>query len=490
MASPTPTPSMHETSPSIAVTDLHFSWPDGTTVFDGSAFSVPQATYSLIGANGSGKSTLLQLIAGVLTPSSGTITTEGDVVIIGQHPFDEPGRTVAEMLGVAPILAAIAEIEAGSIDERHYETVGDAWDSGPRASALLSAHGLPADLGRAVGTLSGGEATLLAIIAAMARRPDVLLLDEPTNNLDTFSRAVLFDLVAGFTGTVLAVSHDLEFLETVDATLELYHGDIRLFGGPYSLYRETIDAEQDAAAAAVANAANDLRRQRHDLARARVTLDRRARTAARAEREKRVPKIIAHGRRDAAQKSAGRLRNEHRDHAAAAAERLDTTRDTVRDDRTARITMPPTELASHAQVIVDSRLRIDGPERVALIGPNGAGKSTLIADLIGNERIVTPYAYVPQRLRVDDPSRTIVDQVTAHHPDVGREQVRAHLARFLFRGQLAERMVGDLSGGERLRVALATELLADPVPSLLILDEPTNNLDIETTEELVAALAD
>uniref|UniRef100_UPI003D9439AC ABC-F family ATP-binding cassette domain-containing protein n=1 Tax=Gordonia sp. B7-2 TaxID=3420932 RepID=UPI003D9439AC len=492
----------------ITFSDVTFAWPDGTPVFDGLSFTVGTGVHSLVGANGAGKSTLLALIAGRLRPSSGSVTTHGAVALVPQHSFDEPTTTIAAALGVASVADAIRRIEAGSVDERDFAVVGDEWDIEHRAISELSKLGLPTDLDRRVGGLSGGEATLLAIAARLLLRPAVLLLDEPTNNLDSRSRARLFDALDAFTGTVVVVSHDLELLDRVDATLELYRGSVRLFGGPYTHYREVVDAEQDAAVATATTAAGDLRKQKRELVDAQIKLDRRARTADKAEREKRVPKIIAHLRRDAAQVSAGKLRNAHRDDVTAASARLDAARADIRDDRATRITVPTVELAAHAQVITDDRLRIDGPERVALVGPNGSGKSTLITELIDTGRIVVPFAYVPQRFGFDDPHRSIADELSAAHPDIPAQQVRAHLARFLFRGARAERAVEELSGGERLRVALASALLREsppnqsPVaslaphqspaaslaPKLIVLDEPTNNLDLDTVTQLADAL--
>ncbi len=482
------TASTHQPSPAVTLSDVSFAWPDGTVVFDHLTMHVPTGVCSLVGANGAGKSTLLRLIAGDLVPRTGSVTVAGDVGVVAQHPHDAPERTIAAVLGVDAIRDALRRIESGSIDEHDFAVVGDDWDIEERVAASLDALGLPTDTDRTVRSLSGGEATLLAIVAELIRRPAILLLDEPTNNLDTPSRARLFDALDRFGGTIMAVSHDLELLERTDSTLELYRGSVRVFGGPYSLYRETLDAEQQAAEAAVTNAASDLRKQRRELKEAQIKLDRRARTAATAEREKRVPKIVAHLRRDAAQVSAGKLRNAHRDDVSAASERLDTARDGVRDDRTARIVMPVAQVATRARIVDDDQLTIDGPERVALVGANGSGKTTLIAELITDGRILAPYAYVPQQITFADPRQGIADAIAVTYPQVDEQTIRAHLARFLFRGKRADRALGELSGGERLRVAMAMSLLADPVPALLILDEPTNNLDVDTTEELVAAL--
>ncbi|MFE0749722.1 ABC-F family ATP-binding cassette domain-containing protein [Gordonia sp. NPDC058843] len=478
---------------SIVLSDVSFTWPDGTVVFDHLDLALGAETYALIGANGAGKSTLLGLIAGRLRPASGSITVTGgasttDVGVVAQDPQADPSSTVARSLGIHDIRCAIARIENGSVDPRDFDVVGDDWGVEERAVGLLEQMGLPRDLDRMVGAMSGGEATLLAIVAALIANPTILLLDEPTNNLDTDSRARLFSAIDSFAGTVIVVSHDLELLERVDATVELYRGHVRLFGGPYSHYREIVDAEQEAAESAVATAAGDLRKQRREMSEALIKLDRRARTGATAEREKRVPKIIAHNRRSEAQVSAGKLRNAHRDDVASAATRLDEAKEDIRADRTARIVVPTPEVAPRAQIIVDDRLRIDGPERVALVGPNGSGKSTLIADVIARESIVVPYAFVPQQITFPDTDASIADHVTTTHPDIPTQEVRAHLARFLFRGARADRALAELSGGERLRVAVADALLGDPTPKLLILDEPTNNLDLDTVTQLVDAL--
>ena len=161
------TPSSVDLAPSITLSDVSYRWPDGTSVFDELSFSVPRAVYSLVGANGAGKTTLLRLIASHLVPASGSITTTGDVALVPQHAFSDTSLTIASALGIEPIRAAISAIEAGSVDAAHFDVVGDDWDIEARATSELATLGLPTDLDRSVGTLSGGEATLLAIVSRM-----------------------------------------------------------------------------------------------------------------------------------------------------------------------------------------------------------------------------------------------------------------------------------------------------------------------------------
>ncbi|MBD0023362.1 MULTISPECIES: ABC-F family ATP-binding cassette domain-containing protein [Gordonia] len=476
-------------SSALCVSDLDFSWPDGTPLFAGLSFSVDRRTHSLVGSNGAGKTTLLGLIAGTLVPASGSVTTAGDVVLVTQNPQADPGRTIADVLGIAPILAALSRVEAGSVDPADFETIGDDWDIEERARALLSESVLPHDdLLRTVDTLSGGEATLLTICGALLRRPGALLLDEPTNNLDSHARARLFRMIDEFSGVLLVVTHDLELLERVEATLELHTGSIRLFGGPHSVYREILDAEHRAAQAAVADARSDLAKQKREKEEANTTLARRERTARKAERDKRVPKIVMGLRKNNAEVAAGKLANKHRDDVIAATDRLHEARDGIRVDQSARITLPEMSLASRAQVVDDDRLKLLGPERVAIAGPNGSGKTTLLESLIAADTICVPYAYLPQRLRFVDESKSLAQAITDANPDIGENEIRGRLARFLFRGRRGDQLLSELSGGERIRAALASALLHTPTPKLLILDEPTNNLDIDTVEQLADAL--
>ena len=474
---------------SITLSALDFAWPDGTALFTDLSAVLPAGVTSLVGANGSGKTTLLNLISGRLRPQSGSIFVPGTVGLVDQHPQADPTLLVADVLGIGDRLAALRRIENGSVDPDDFTVVGDDWDIESRAVAEISAIGLNGlGLDRPVGQISGGEATLLAITAQLIDRPSVLVLDEPTNNLDRRARRLLFDAVARFSGSVLIVSHDLELLERVDTTVELYRGGLRAFGGPYSLYRQTLESEQAAVAQAVVTASNDLRKQRREMVNAQTKLAHRAQMGRKAEAEKRVPKIIAHGRKSAAQVSAGKLRTEVRADVDAAHERLDDAAADVRKDLLARFTLPDVDVSTRREVVVDAEVPLDGPERVRIAGDNGAGKTTLLRRLLTSDAVRVPYCFVPQLITFGDESATIAGAMAAAHPELTPQQVHSTLARMLFRGDRANRELSTLSGGERLRVALAIGMAGTTPPELLILDEPTNNLDIETVEQLAAAL--
>ncbi|NMO00640.1 ABC-F family ATP-binding cassette domain-containing protein [Gordonia sp. TBRC 11910] len=476
---------------SVTLSAVDFSWPDGTVVFTDLSAILPAGVTSLVGANGAGKTTLLNLVAGRLTPQSGSVGVPGTVGLVDQHPQADPHRTVADVLRVADKIAALHRIENGSVDADDYTVVGDDWDVESLARAEISAIGLgDLELDRPVGNISGGEATLLAVAAQLLSRPTVLILDEPTNNLDRRARGLLFDAIDRFSGSVLLVSHDLELLDRVEHTVELYRGRLRSFGGPYSLYREALAAEQETAAAAVVTASNDLRRQKREMADAQTKLAHRAQMGRKAEAEKRVPKIIAHGRKQAAQVSAGKLRTEVRADVDAARERLHDVSADVRKDLTAKFVLPHATTVTRREIVVDDRLPVNGPERIRIAGANGSGKTTLLHRLIDDAAIRVRYCFVPQLITFDAEERSIAQAMSDAHPELTPVEVHCALARMLFRGERSKQQLSTLSGGERLRVALAIGLAGSTPAELLVLDEPTNNLDLDTVEQLAAALRD
>lgn len=493
-------PTLHA---SVTLDHLTFTWPDGTVALDGVSGAFGSGRTGLVGRNGAGKSTLLRLMAGELEPSSGFVVTSGEVAYLPQQLTLDVDRRVADLLGVSAALDAVRAITAGDVDPAHFDTVGDDWDIEARAEASLAEAGLdPEFLDRRVGELSGGESVLVAIAGIRLRRAPITLLDEPTNNLDRDARAKLAAMVRAWKGTLIVVSHDLSLLELMDDTAELYAQTLSVFGGPYSQWRAWLDTEQDAARQAEVTAAQALRKEKRQRIEAEVKLAHRTRTAKKAEVEKRVPKIVAHGRKMAAEVSAGKLRTEVGAKEDAARSVLDEAGRRVRSDASMKIELPdPLVSRSRRIATIGDEERawvIQGPERVALIGRNGAGKTTLLERLVRGgapaegallaEAHTDLIGYLPQRIDGLDEQRTVFENIAAAAPHVPEKELRNRLARFLIRGATAERPVAALSGGERFRVALAKLLLADPAPHLVVLDEPTNNLDLDTVGQLVEAL--
>jgi ATPase subunit of ABC transporter with duplicated ATPase domains len=530
----------------IVCSDLSFSWPDGAPVLSSLTVSFGPGRTGLIGVNGSGKSTLLRLIAGELRPGSGVVRARGEVGYLPQAITLGTRRTVSDLLGITAARDALHAIEAGETGEAAFAAVGDDWDVEERARAWLDRLGLGrpglggVGLDDRVERLSGGETILVALAALFLRRPDIMLLDEPTNNLDLDARRRLYDAVASWSGVMVIVSHDRELLTLVDQIADLSGGEVRIYGGDLAAYTELLAAEQAAAERAVTAASADVRQQHRDLVDAEVKQARRDRQGRKVAASGGLPRIVAYARKRAAQETAGRSHGLHAERLQAARDRLKAAEQAVRDDAEIRVEVPGTAVpagrtvltvtglagthwhpafaAAHAlaadragaatdadpaaamdsaaaQPGVLAEFIVRGPERIALVGPNGAGKTTLLRAITGlagragvDVRLDAVVGYLPQRLDILDDSLSVVDNVRAAAPAASVNEVRASLARFLFRGERADRRAGTLSGGERFRAVLAALLLARPAPQLLLLDEPTNNLDMASVRQLSQAL--
>ncbi|MEU0503052.1 ATP-binding cassette domain-containing protein [Nocardia sp. NPDC005998] len=488
-------------SAAITLQNLSFEWPDGTVAVSGLNATLTTGRTGLVGRNGAGKSTLLRLIAGILMPTSGRIETSGAVGYLPQTLTLGREATIAQLLGIAGKLAALHAIESGETADEHFETIDDDWDIESRADEALHEIGFSAgDLNRKVGEISGGEAVLVAITGLRIQRTPITLLDEPTNNLDRETRAKLAEFVDSWPGTLVVVSHDLELLERMDATAELRSAALEVFGGPYSAWKQYVEQEQAAALQAARTAEQALKVEQRQRIEAETKLARRERTARATQRDGGIPRILAGNRASRAQGSAGAMRTTLDAKIRAAQDIVDATSARVRRDEHIHLELPDPDVPRNRRIAElsdgDRRVVIQGPERVALIGPNGAGKSTLIENLLAGRHpergtlLTDRVGYLPQRLDSLDEQASALDNVHAVATATAPATIRNRLARLLLRGSSVERPVSTLSGGERFRVSLARLLFGDPPAQLLILDEPTNNLDIASVEQLVEALAD
>ncbi|GEN80194.1 ABC-F family ATP-binding cassette domain-containing protein [Actinotalea fermentans] len=500
-------------APAVVVDGLRFAWPDGTPALSGVTVTFAAARTGLIGPNGSGKSTLLRLVAGELVPDAGTVRVSGDVRHLRQDAAVAPGSTVADLLGIAPVRRALAAIEAGSLDPADFDAVGDDWAVEERALAELALLGLDADpalLDRPVTALSGGEAMQVALTGIRLARPAVTLLDEPTNNLDATARARLYAAVDAWPGALVVVTHDRELLEHVDAIADLGRPGTPVYGGTFSAYAQRRAVLQEAAERDLRDAEAALRVARREAVEEETKLARRAAGGRKAAASGRYPPIVAGAKKRAAEVTAGRVRGVHADRVGRAAAERSRADLAARAGDVIRIDLPATAVPAGKSVLaIESAgrvLSLWGGERVRLAGDNGAGKSTLLEVLLGRDvphrfavfgdalSVVTPVAvpvgHLAQRTLELDGFPDALTAVRSAAPGRTPHDARAILARLLLRRDAPTRPIAALSGGERFRVALARVLFAEPAPRLLVLDEPTNNLDMASVDQLVQALED
>ncbi|SEO50200.1 ATPase components of ABC transporters with duplicated ATPase domains [Methylobacterium sp. UNC300MFChir4.1] len=494
----------------LALLNLAWTAPDGRAVLSGITASFGQERTGIVGRNGAGKSTLLNLLAGRLAPTGGSIHRDGTVALLRQFAGPTADETVADLFGATAGLALLRRAEAGAAEADEL-AVAD-WTLEERLTGALARMGVPVGPDTPLRRLSGGQRARAALAAAIFAAPDFLLLDEPTNDLDRDGRRAVQELLQAWRAGAIVVSHDRALLDAMDAIVDLAPAEA-------TRYRGNFDAFRQAKAARLAAAEHDLavaEKRATDLARrAQERVERQQRRDAAGHRRSAkgdLPRILAGARRDNAERTAGgSARLTERQRAGAEAD-LAEARDRIAAVKPAAIALPPSGLHADRRVLAltdvtvgyrpgqpvlrDVSLAVTGPERVALRGRNGSGKSTLLALVAGR---LSPWsgrvsvevraALLDQRLDLLDRERTVAENFARLNPEEDANGCRAALARFQFRAAAADRPVAALSGGERVRTALACVLGNRAPPPLLILDEPTNHLDLDAVEALEAGLA-
>jgi ATPase subunit of ABC transporter with duplicated ATPase domains len=483
---------------------------DGRALFENLTLSFGAERTGLVGRNGVGKSTLLRLIAGDAAPAAGSVTLSGRLGVLPQALSPPPGAVVGDLLGLAEPLARLARIADGRGTEADFETAD--WDLEPRLEAALAEVGLAGlALDRPAAALSGGQVTRAALAGLAALAPDLLILDEPTNNLDAEGRALVAGVLARWRGGAIVVSHDRALLRQMDRIVELSGLGAKVYGGGYDLYAERKAAEDEAAQRDLAEAA---RAQARVARESQAAAERKARRDAAGKRlhaKGGQPRLFLDAQAERAEVSGGRESRLAERLKAQAGANLAAAQARVQRLRTLDLDLPASGLAAGKMVLTldgvsfgypegrpvlsDVSLRIAGPERIAVAGPNGAGKTTLLRLAAGalqptGGRVIrgARSAFLDQQTALLGSQGRLIDAFRRLNPGAHDNRAHAALARFLFRNAAAEKPVAALSGGERLRAALACVLMGDEPPQLLILDEPTNHLDLDSVAAVEAAL--
>jgi ATPase subunit of ABC transporter with duplicated ATPase domains len=494
----------------ITLSRLSWSTPDGHPLFSDLDLAFGTERAGLVGRNGAGKSTLLRLIAGDLRPSAGSVMLRGRLGVMRQIVHVDASECIADLFGVREHLALLRRAERGEADADELALAD--WTLDGRLEAAFARLGLAMALDAPLASLSGGQRTRAALAALIFTQPDFLLLDEPTNDLDREGRDAVADMLAGWRGGALVVSHDRALLEGMDSIVELTTSGVSRYGGGWNAYR----AQRDLKLAAAEHDLADAEKKRAAAARAaQVAAERKARkdsVGARDAARGGGPRILLGAQKNRSEVTGGAQARLAERRLAEANTAAAAAREGVEALRQLRVALAPTGLSTNRRVLTVTRatagyspdapvlrdisLEIAGPERVAVVGPNGSGKSTLLRLLMGTLKpssgavaLHVPAAMLDQRITLLDPRTTILDNFRRLNPRDGENACRTALARFQFRANAALQPVQCLSGGQILRAGLACVLGGQTPPPLLILDEPTNHLDIDSVEAVEAGLA-
>jgi ATP-binding cassette subfamily F protein 3 len=460
----------------------------------------------LVGVNGAGKTTQMRILAGLEEPTSGKVVRQGDPrIALLQQEFDvNLQRTVRQELFQAFAEAAVVlnaqanlqeamESERAANDPDHLQRLIE--ELGHLQSRFESLHGyelqaridklLPSigfvaeDAEKRVGDFSGGWQMRVALGKILLQEPDVLLLDEPTNHLDVQTIEWLETLLMGQDVPLVVISHDRMFLDRIcNQIVETERGVSRLYLGNYSQYLEQKEQESSAQHAA-------FERQQKELASQQATIDRFRASATRSSQAKSREKLLQKVER-----------------IEAPPEEMDGPRfrfpPAPRSGRRVASVTNLTHAYGDRILFLDADLEVERGDRIALVGPNGAGKSTLLRLLIGaetplegratlGEHNVIPAYFEQNQAEALDLHQQVLAMVFEAVPDWTQSQVRSFLGRFGFSNASVFKEAGQLSGGEKARLALALMLLRPS--NLLLLDEPTNHLDIPAKRMLEEALS-
>ena len=474
----------------------------GNEILRGVTFDVNEGErVALLGANGAGKTTLLKLLTGQLEPDGGELflAPRKRVGLISQIPVYPAGYTTEDVLSTAfrhldALRAQMTELEAAMAEDasdavlRRYDALTADYERLGGYSADVErervANGLditPAMRAQLFDSLSGGEKTRVNLARLLLEDTDILLLDEPTNHLDLKSTEWLEEFLRHFRGTVLTVSHDRWFLDTVaQRTIELVDGQCEFYSGNYSFFVEERQRRYDEMLA-------QYEKNRKEIAHLEEAADKLHLWAF-------LGNDKLHKRAFSMEKRIEKLRTAPKPRQ----ERKLKARFSEREFRGDEVLVVEGLSKTYGEKTLFSGLEllIEPGERVAVMGDNGSGKSTFVKLILGEETPDEGYvrigpavktAYLPQHVVFEHPERSALDTLI-YDCKASPQEARDRLAAFNFTGEAALKTVGTLSGGEQSRLRLCMLMKNDV--SFLILDEPTNHLDIASREWIEAALAD
>ena len=497
----------------------------------------------LVGNNGCGKSTLLQIIAGQLSPSSGVIVRPDDLYYIPQHFGQYDSLTIAQVLHIDSKQQALHAILAGDASTENFTLLDDDWNIEERSVAALDLWGLGQfPLSHPMHLLSGGEKTRVFLAGMDIHNPSVILMDEPTNHLDISGRQRLYDWVEKWRSTLLVVSHDRTLLNLLPEICELEKHQITYYGGNYEFYKEQKALMQEALRQRIEEKEKALRIARKV---ARETAERRDKQNARGEKaniKKGVPRIVLNALQGKSEKSTSKLNSVHQEKAEKLTDERNQLRGSLSPTAALKTDFNSSSLHTGKTLVTakeinfgyyanvndhDSQYENDcssenntsgsngnnppaqplwqtpisfqlkSGDRLRIEGTNGSGKTTLLKIITGQlepqegtlTRADFSYVYLNQEYSIIDERNSILKQAYAFNSrNLPEHEIKIILNRYLFPASEWDKSCRKLSGGEKMRLAFCCLMISNNTPDMFILDEPTNNLDIQSIEIITTTI--
>lgn len=494
------------------ITYIH---PDRELLFENVSFSIQkQDKVALIGNNGTGKSTLLKIIAGILQPTQGVVKSESKPYYIPQHFGQFDDCTVAGALKIDHKLNALNEILHGNVSDKNLALLNDDWSIEERSREALSYWNLQdLPLEQKMENLSGGEKTKVFLAGILIHKPDIVLLDEPTNHLDTLSRGILNNYITTTSNTLMVISHDRTLLHLLNPVYELDKRGITLYGGSYNFYKEQKEIEESALYQQLEAREKALQKAKKIE---RESFERKQRQDVRGKKKQEkegVSRINMKTLKNKAEASSAKLKGVHLEKIDAISDELKQARQKMPDIKKMKMDVENSNLHSGKILVTAQNInfgyghqplwkaalsfQIRSGERINIKGQNGSGKTTLLKIILGILQPTTGLlsrseikcVYIDQDYSLIMNDLTVYKQAQEYNYDALQEhEIKIRLNRYLFGKEFWDKPCSTLSGGEKMRLMLCCLTISNHAPDLFLLDEPTNNLDIQNIEILTSAI--
>ena len=498
----------------LVLQNISYTHPNKDLLFSNLNFTVNNHDkIAIIGNNGAGKSMLLKIIAGELQPSSEQCSIDTEPYYIPQIFGQYNHLTIAQALRIEDKLNALSEILRGNVTEENYTLLDDDWTIEDRCHEALQYWQLTdLDLSQKIGMLSGGQKTKVFLAGIFIHNPELILLDEPSNHLDVAGRQLLYDFIQSTKNTLVVVSHDRKLLNLLDTICELSKHGIKVYGGNYDFYAEQKQLENNALNQDIQSKEKILRKAKE---REQKTLERQQKldNRGKGKQEKAgIARIVMNTLRNNAENSTSKLKSVHAEKIEGISQELQELRSSLFDinkmkfgfDNSALhkgkilFTAKDINFSYDIQQLWKESLsfQITSGERIVLKGLNGSGKTTLIKLILGNldpqtgvvYRAENKSVYIDQDYSLLDDTLKVYEQALQFNTSLQEYEIKIRLNRFLFGKEDWDKPCNALSGGERMRLMLCCLTIGGKSPDIIILDEPTNNLDIQNVEILTAAI--
>ncbi len=490
----------------------HISYlhPDKEPLFNELGFSIQKSQkVALIGNNGSGKSTLLKIIAGQLTPAAGEIKSDTIPYYIPQVFGQYNHLTIAQALGVHDRLQALHSILEGDVSGANIDLLNDDWTIEERCAEALEQWGLNGfGMNQSMRILSGGQKMKVFLAGIHIHQPELVLMDEPGNHLDVAGRKQLYDFISHTSKTLIIVSHDRKLLNLLNTMLELSAGGIITYSGNFDFYKEQKQIADQALQDHLQSKEKALRKAKE---KERETMERQQKLDARGKSKQEkagVARIMMNTLRNQAENSTSKLKSAHAEKISGISQEVQHLRSIIPDLDKMKLGFDDSDLHKGKLLFKAEGLNYNygiekvwkqplnlsllSGERLALSGPNGSGKTTLIKIILGDLKpeqeiysTIRHTVYIDQEYSLIDNNLKVYEQAQQFNTGALQEhEIKIRLNWFLFGKDDWDKPCAALSGGERMRLLLCCLTISDQSPDLIVLDEPTNNLDIHNIEIL------